>query len=600
MSFLQRLARRKVLSVEEKESTDLDRCLSVFDLVFLGIGSTMGAGLYVIIGEVSRDTAGPAVIISFLVAAITSAFAALCYAEFAARIPRAGSAYVYSYVTVGELMAFIIGWNLILEYVIGTASVARATSSYFDNLIGNQMSTFFKTHFPMDAAQLSEYPDFFALAITLVLTGLLIAGVKESARFNNFFTFVNLLVVIYVILCGLFKIDTHNWNLSQDEVPKGYGKGGFMPYGFSGTMAGAATCFYAFIGFDAVATTGEETKNPQKSTPIAIIVSLFIIFLCYCGVSAVVTLMCPYYLLDPRAALPAIFDRAGWGVARYAVSVGALSSLLTSLMGAMFPLPRILYAMGSDGVIFRFLGAIHPRLHTPVLGTALSGVLAGVMATVFSLTELVEMMSIGTLLAYTLVSVSVLVLRYETVANLPGCEDLPSLNGGCETVQKYGSFSTFTLKSLVVPGTPGPTTLTSFITKLTMGLLLLFITGACLVIVNASHELEDWTQWTTVLACLNGLGIILCIIIIIRQPQNTAKLPFKVPLVPWIPILSAVVNIYLMLKLSTITWARFGIWMLAGFLMYFGYGIRQDGTKEESSLLLESSTKEEKERKIVQ
>ncbi|GFS18003.1 cationic amino acid transporter 2-like [Elysia marginata] len=526
MSFLQRLARRKVLTEEEKGATDLDRCLSLFDLILLGIGSTLGAGLYVVIGQVGKDVAGPAVTLSFFVAAITSAFAGLCYAEFAARIPRAGSAYVYSYVTVGELVAFIIGWNLILEYVIGTASVARAASSYFDNLIGNRMSDFFKSHMPMHVDQLSEYPDIFALAITLILTGLLIAGVKESARFNNFFTCVNLLVVLYVTICGLFKLNTHNWSLSQEEVPVGYGKGGFMPYGFSGAMAGAATCFYAFVGFDCVATTGEETKNPQKTTPIAIVVSLFVICLAYCGVSAIVTLMCPYYLLDPNAALPAIFERAGWGVARYLVAIGALSALLTSLMGAMFPLPRILYAMGTDGVIFRFLGAIHPRFHTPVLGTALSGIFAGVMAMVFSLKQLVEMMSIGTLLAYTLVSVSVLLLRYETDASLP----------------------------------------------------VVFVTGECLVLIKLFDTLETHGVWVVVLACVMGLGILICCVIIVRQPQSQAKLSFKVPLVPWIPILSVLVNIYLMLKLSTLTWARFGVWMFIGFLIYFGYGIRQAGT----------------------
>lgn len=577
MGIVQKLTRRKVLTEEQKEATTLDRCLTVFDLILLGIGSTLGAGLYVVIGQVGRDVAGPSVTLSFLIAAITSAFAGLCYAEFAARIPRAGSAYVYSYVTVGELVAFIIGWNLILEYIIGTASVARAASSYFDDLIGHRMSDFFKSHMPMHLQQLSDYPDILALALTLVLTVLLIAGVKESARFNNFFTCVNLLVVLYVALCGLFKLDTHNWNVPEDEVPKGYGKGGFMPYGFSGTMAGAATCFYAFVGFDAVATTGEETKNPQKTTPIAIVISLFVISLAYCGVSAVVTLMCPYYLLDPDAALPAIFERAGWGVARYLVAVGALSALLTSMMGAMFPLPRILYAMGSDGVIFRFLGAIHPRFHTPVLGTAISGIFAGVMAMIFDLAELVEMMSIGTLLAYTLVSVSVLVLRYETDANLPGGEDIPTLNGVHRLVKDYESLSTFTLSKLLVPGTTEPTALTSRITKLAMGIMAVFVTGASIVLIKGLDDLETSAPWAVVLVCVMGLGVVSCSVVIARQPQNPAKLPFKVPLVPWVPILSAAVNIYLMLKLSDLTWVRFGIWMFIGFLIYFGYGIRQAG-----------------------
>ncbi|GFS18000.1 cationic amino acid transporter 2-like [Elysia marginata] len=216
--FCRKLVRKKVLSQSDLERSSLDRCLSVLDLIFLGVGCTLGAGMYVVIGQVARDIAGPSVTISFLVAAITSAMAGLCYAEFASRIPRSGSAYVYSYVTVGELMAFIIGWNLILEYVIGTASVARAWSSYFDNMIGNHISSFFQNSMPIHVSWLSEYPDFLALFITLLLTVLLILGVKESARFNNIFTSINLLVIVYIMLCGLFKLEPQNWNLEQDEV----------------------------------------------------------------------------------------------------------------------------------------------------------------------------------------------------------------------------------------------------------------------------------------------------------------------------------------------------------------------------------------------
>ncbi|XP_050412616.1 cationic amino acid transporter 2 isoform X2 [Patella vulgata] len=414
MRFLRMLIRTKKIPDEEGlKETSLARVLGAFDLTALGVGSTLGAGIYVVAGQVARQTAGPSVFVSFLVAALASVLAGLCYAEFAARVPKAGSAYVYSYVTVGELMAFIIGWNMILEYAIGTASVARAWSSYFDSLVDNKIQNFFKDNMPMDLTGLSTYPDFFSFGITLLLTALLAFGVRESAKFNNVFTAVNLLVVLYVVICGLFKVDSKNWNLDPADMPPGVdgGNGGFLPFGFSGMMSGAATCFYAFVGFDCVATTGEEAKNPQRNIPLAIIVSLIIISLAYCSLSAVLTLMCPYYLLDPNAPLPFVFDREGWGVAKYIISVGALCGLSTSLLGAMFPLPRILYAMATDSIIFKVLAQINDRFKTPLLATIITGIFSGLMAMMFNLKELVDMMSIGTLLAYTLVAVCVLILR---------------------------------------------------------------------------------------------------------------------------------------------------------------------------------------------
>ncbi|KAJ8319744.1 hypothetical protein KUTeg_001331 [Tegillarca granosa] len=362
-SFIKKLTRKKYVDFKNVTDTKLARCLSTLDLTALGIGSTLGAGIYVVAGQVAKETAGPSVAISFLIAAVASVLAgSLCYAEFGARVPKTGSAYVYSYVTVGEFIAFIIGWNLILEYVIVILAV----------------------------------------------------GVKESSTFNNIFTGVNLLVVTYIIICGMFKADIHNWQISPSEIPNSTteGEGGFMPFGFSGMMSGAATCFYAFVGFDCIATTGEEVKNPQKAIPISIVLSLLFCFLAYFGISAVITLMCPYYLLDSNAPLPLVFSRVGWGVAKYIISVGAICGLSTSLLGAMFPLPRVLYAMATDGIIFRFLCIVNERFKTPLIATFISGVFAGVMAMLFDLKELVDMMSIGTLLAYTLVGVCVLLLRY--------------------------------------------------------------------------------------------------------------------------------------------------------------------------------------------
>ena len=246
-------------------------------------------------------TAGPSIILSFFVAAVASVFAGLCYAEFGARVPKAGSAYIYSYITVGEFMAFVIGWNLILEYLIGTASVARGYSAYIDQLVretGWSFQDSLRHAMPINVSHLSLYPDFLAFGITILLAVMLCIGVKESTRFNSIFTMLNITVVVYVVIVGCFAINTHYWNLSESEVPhevknstnpkpKNGGKGGFFPFGFSGMMSGAAMCFYGFVGFDAIATTGEEAKNPQKSIPIAITLSLLFVFLAYFGVSGI-------------------------------------------------------------------------------------------------------------------------------------------------------------------------------------------------------------------------------------------------------------------------------------------------------------------------
>lgn len=218
-------------------------------------------------------------------------------------------------------------------------------------------------------------------------------GVKESTRFNSIFTTLNLGVVIFVVAAGSFHINWNNWNISAEEAEKNSGgSGGFFPYGFSGVMAGAATCFYGFIGFDVIATTGEEAINPQKSIPISIVLSLLFVFFAYFGISAVQTLMLPYFLqtevLTGGAPLPYVFAQVGWPVAKWIISIGALTGLSTSLLGAMFPLPRVLYSMASDGVIFRFLANVHPYTKTPIAATLISGVFAGALACIFEVKEL--------------------------------------------------------------------------------------------------------------------------------------------------------------------------------------------------------------------
>jgi amino acid transporter len=530
-------------------------------------------------------------------------FTGLCYAEFGARVPKAGSAYIYSYITVGEFMAFIIGWNLILEYLIGTASVARGYSAYIDQLVketGWSFQETFRYYMPIDVPHLSPFPDFIAFAITISLTFMLCIGVKESTRFNSIFTVLNITVVLFVVVVGLFAIDTHNWNLSYDEVPheimngtivkpKNGGDGGFFPFGFSGMMSGAAMCFYGYIGFDAIATTGEEAKNPQKSIPIAISLSLLFVFLAYFAVSGIQTLMWPFWDQNVEAPLPYIFDKVGYPVAKWITAGGALFGLSTSLLGAMFPLPRIFYAMASDGLIYRFLGKVHPRFKTPFIATIIGGLFAGFLAAIFDVKQLAEMMSIGTLMAYSLVAISVVILRYSVTSLTENVqkEEVPL------TLREVIS-RTFNLERQKEP-TSKTTNTSLFLISICASLIVLLN----VILVTTESYLQLLCPFCLTLVSIVTLLVLVSLYALTSQPQSSCDYSFKVPLVPLTPMFSVLINVYLMMKLPIPTWHRFVIWMALGFFIYFTYGIRnstgylRDGSSNDELRIHERDESEE-------
>ncbi|XP_057616668.1 cationic amino acid transporter 3-like [Chionomys nivalis] len=500
--FGQNLVRRRMLEPGMGD-TRLARCLTTLDLVALGVGSTLGAGMYVLAGEVTKDKAGPSIVICFLVAAFSSVLAGLCYAEFGARVPDSGSAYLYSYVTVGELWAFTTGWNLILSYVIGTASVARAWSSAFDNLIGNHISETLKGTISLHVPHvLAEYPDFFALALVLLLTGLLAMGASESALVTKVFTGANLLVLGFVFISGFLMGDPKNWRLTKEDYCltmggpndtcscEAMGSGGFMPFGVEGMLRGAATCFYAFVGFDCIATTGEEAQNPQRSIPVL-------------------------------------------------------------------------------GLLFRVLARVHSGTRTPIVATVVSGVIAAFMAFLFELADLVDLMSIGTLLAYSLVSICVLILRYQPDQEMKNGEEEVELQE-----EKTLEAEKLTVQTLFCPVSSIPIPLSGRVVYVCSSVLALLLTVLCLVLTWWTTPLSSGDPvWVTVVVLI--LGLILGIAgVIRRQPQSNTPLHFKVPGLPLPPLVSIFVNVYLMMQMTAGTWARFGIWMLVGFAIYFGYGIQ--------------------------
>ena len=598
VGFLKHLLRKKRQGTRQDEKSQLSSCLSTLDLTSLGIGAILGAGTYVVSGQVAASIAGPAVIISFSIAAFASILSGLCYAEFGSRVPNTtGSAYAYSYVTVGEIWAFFIGWNLILEYMIGTAADARALSACFDFVIGYAIRNFtvstigeFHNHW------LTSYPDVLSFVVTIVITLVLAVGVKQSSTFTSFFNILNLLVVVFIIICGLFFVDMRNWTQGK----------GFFPFGASGVLSGAATCFYAFVGFDIIATTGEEAKNAPKSIPIAIVTSLFIVFICYFGVSAVLTLMVPFDHLDKLSPIPNAFAQVGLPAAQYIIGIGAVCGLAASLLGSLFPLPRIIYSMSSDGLLFRYLSKVDPRTEVPVVATVYPGIVTAIFALLFDLQELVEMMSIGTLLAYTLVSLCVLILRYQPQQEMCYEEEETGIfriqNGRIyleEDVEDFDEFQyelvqegeKLTTKHLHKNAEPKqarkndknrknkgeknhgkvtrlPTEESGRLVTCAVMLLFAWFFGLCGFIIFGIDEIFNHN--ILVIGCTMIFGI-LCLIsigVIASQPQNPKRVPFMAPLVPGLPILSMFFNVFLMLKLSKLTWIRFGVWMGLGKYMY--------------------------------
>ena len=410
------LRRKSVTQLQADALTDnrLKRALGATNLTALGLGAIIGTGIFVLTGTVAAQNAGPAVVLSFVFAGVASIFAALCYSEFASLVPMAGSAYTYGYATLGELFAWIIGWDLILEYALGAVTVSIGWSGYVVSFLRDigihippELSAARGTLITLaDGTQVAAIFNLPAVIIIAVVTLLLVIGIRESATVNNVIVFVKVAVVLVFIIGAAHAVNPANWH---PFIPPSTGARGH--FGWSGVMQGAGIVFFAYIGFDAVSTAAQEAKNPQRDMPIGIIGSLLICTVLYIAVSALATGIVPYPQLDVPDPIAVAADHAGLGWMSAAIKLGAIAGLSSVILVMLLGQSRIFWTMADDGLLPKFVSRVHPKFRTPWITTIVTGVVVAFFAALFTVREAGSLVSIGTLLAFVIVSIGVLVLR---------------------------------------------------------------------------------------------------------------------------------------------------------------------------------------------
>ena len=410
------LRRKSVTQLQADALTDhrLKRALGATNLTALGIGAIIGTGIFVLTGTVAAQNAGPAVVLSFVLAGVASIFAALCYSEFASLVPMAGSAYTYGYATLGEVFAWIIGWDLILEYALGAVTVSIGWSGYVVSFLHDigidipaQLSAARGTLITLaDGTQVAAIFNLPAVIIIGIVTLLLVIGIKESANANNVIVIIKVAVVLLFIVGAAHAVNPANWH---PFMPPSTGVRG--QFGWSGVMQGAGIVFFAYIGFDAVSTAAQEAKNPQRDMPIGIIGSLLICTVLYILVSGLATGIMSYRDLNVPDPIAVAADHAGLGWMSSLIKLGAIAGLSSVILVMLLGQSRILWTMADDGLMPKFVSKVHPKFRTPWITTILTGVVVAFFAAILPIRDAASLVSIGTLLAFVIVSIGVLVLR---------------------------------------------------------------------------------------------------------------------------------------------------------------------------------------------
>lgn len=592
---IQSLMRRKQVDSDRTWSEagkhhQLAKELSILQLIFIGVGSTIGAGVYVLVGTVAREHSGPALTISFLIAGIAAALSAFCYAELASRCPSAGSAYHYSYICVGEGVAWLIGWALILEYTIGGSAVARGISPNLALFFGGPDSLpFFLARAEIPGTDVVVDPC--GSILVLIVTGLLCVGIKESSFVQSITTTANVCVMIFVIIAGGYLGFQTGW--------VGYSvSSGYFPYGVNGVLAGSATVFFSYIGFDSVASTAEEVKNPQRDLPWGIGLSLSICCFLYMLVSIVIVGLVPYFAMDPDTPISSAFSRHGMEWAMYIVSTGAVLALCSTLMGSILPQPRILMAMSRDGLLPPFFSDINIRTQVPIKSTIITGICSAILAFFMDVSQLAGMVSVGTLFAFTIVAISILILRYipPEMVPLPSSlhESIHSVNlryssqdtdvGSAEDISEEKKEDQQSVS--VDPSAEYPLIVKEDIKdkiseQARRKKAVWSIASVCIgvVILASSASATFLPALLQYFACsVGGLLLLggLSVLSFIKQDDARHSFGhaggFICPFVPLLPVCCILINAYLLVNLGGSTWMRVSVWLVIGVFVYIFYG----------------------------
>ncbi|KAL1553878.1 Carnitine O-acetyltransferase mitochondrial [Salvia divinorum] len=600
---LNTLVRRKQVDSKHVSSSgsrqyQLARALTAPHLIAIGVGATIGSGVYILVGTVAKEHSGPALTLSFLIAGIAAGLSAFCYAELASRCPSAGSAYHYSYICIGEVVAWLIGWALMLEYTIGGSAVARGISPNLALLFGGPDSL------PSFLAR-QTIPGFdivvdpCAAIIVVLVTTLLCLGIKESALAQGIVTSVNVCALVFIIVAGGylgFKTGWHGY-----ELPAGY-----FPFGAKGMLAGASTVFFAYTGFDSITSTAEEVKNPQKDLPIGIGSALSICCTLYMLVSAVIVGLVPYYAMDPDTPISSAFASHGMQWAAYIITIGSCTALCASLTGSLLPQPRILMAMARDGLLPSFFSDINRSTQVPIKSTIVTGLLATILAFVMDVEQLSGMVSLGTLLAYTTVAICVLILRYVPPDEVP----FPlSYKEAIDSVSSRRAISNSPADVCVEHQKVYSLNTPFLVRKETTPIRFPFINRAWNFLVNKGNR-RNTAGWAIMITCIGiliftcatsfsslssilrttfcGIGLLFLLsglIMLTFIDQDVARHSFGqeggfiCPFVPLLPVTCILINMYLLVNLSAATWTLVSMWLVLALLVYVCYSCRRSPLK---------------------
>ncbi|KAL5059000.1 hypothetical protein RYX36_030604 [Vicia faba] len=586
------IRRKQVDSVHCRSHPQLARKLSAVDLVGIGVGATIGAGVYILIGTVAREQAGPALVLSLFIAGIAAALSAFCYAELACRCPSAGSAYHYTYICIGEGVAWLVGWSLILEYTIGASVVARGITPNLALFFGGQdnLPSFLARH---TLSGLGIVVDPCAAVLVILITILLCLGIKESSTVQSVVTTINVSVMLFIITVGGYLGFKTGW--AGYDLPSGY-----FPYGVNGMFAGSGIVFFSYIGFDSVSSSAEEVKNPQRDLPIGISTTLAICCVLYMLVSAVIVGLVPYYALNPDTPISSAFSNYGMEWAVYIITTGAVTALFASLLGSVLPQPRVFMAMARDGLLPSFFSDIHRRTLIPLKSTIATGLFAAGLAFFMDVSQLAGMVSVGTLLAFTTVAVSVLIIRYVPPNEIPIPASLltsvdPLLNQSSGDIEEETTMSLEDPAShfdnshlhdkpdirlehpLIIKEVTKEERNENTRRKLAAWSISFLCIGILMVTGAASAEWCPRVLRVTVFGV--GVIVLLCSIVVlacIKQDDTSHSFGysggFACPFVPFLPAASILTNTYLLIDLGAATWLRISVWMLIGVLIYLFYG----------------------------